>query len=115
LAESHARWFEVRGGAWTPDAATVAALRASIEESVSDLAKLQNAQLLPWEKYTFQFQGQEIQAERFVLVSALCQSTEQADLADSFVEVLDGGACYFKVRYSPRTRTFYGLAVNGVG
>jgi len=106
-------WFEIKGGTWAADAATVTVMSRDIESAVRSLAGQGFERFAPWAQYKFQYQGRGSNDGRFVLVNAFCNSLGINDVATSFIEVKGGGACYFKVRYDSRTHRFFDLAVNG--
>ena len=106
-------WFEVRGGAWSPSPDVTLHLQAEIESAVAGLAGSRFERFRPWQEYKFQFQGQENDSGRFVSISALCSVDESQDLTKRFLPVLDGGTCFFEVRYDPESRRFYDLVVHG--
>src|SRR5882672_837837 len=106
-------WYEVKGGTWVVDDATVTAMKQDIQSAVRALAGSRSERFPPWTDYTFQYQGQGSEASTYVLVNAFCNSWGLKDLTASFVMVKDGGECYFKVRYDPRTHKFLNLLVNG--
>jgi hypothetical protein len=106
-------WFEVKGGSWVVDDSAVTAMSQDIQSAVRTLAGGGFKLFSPWARYTFQYQGQGSEGAPYVLVNAFCSSHSGTDLTASFVEVFDGGACYFKVKYDPRTHKFFDLSVNG--
>ncbi len=108
-----ATWFQVRGGAWTPSPEVAAQIQAELKPAVAELAGDKFKRFQPWQSYKFQFQGQQINSDRFVFISALCTIDDSRDLTDDFVVVLDGGSCFFEVKYDPKSQRFYDLNVHG--
>src|SRR6267142_647803 len=106
-------WFEVKGGVWVVDDAAVTVMNQEIQSAVRTLAGRSFERFSPWTRYTFQYQGQGSEGARYVLVNAFCSSAADRDLTASFVEMFDGGACYFKLKFDPKTHKFFDLAVNG--
>ena len=106
-------WFPIAGGTWTPDQGAVAQLRAALQPYVVAQARGQRRKLQPWSSYSFQFQGRGNAGGKFIFISAFC-STPDAYAAKRFLQVLDGGTCYFELKYNPKTKAFYDLGFNGV-
>lgn len=106
-------WFPIAGGTWTPDQGAVAQLRAALQPYVVAQARDQRRKLQPWSSYTFQFQGRGNAGGKFIFINAFC-SAPDAYAAKRFLQVLDGGTCYFELKYNPKTKTFYDLGFNGV-
>ena len=88
-------------------------IRAKIEPAVAGLAGSQFERFRPWQEYKFQFQGQQNDSGQFVSISALCKVDESQDLTKRFLLVLDGGTCFFEVKYDPNSQLFYDLVVHG--
>jgi hypothetical protein len=113
FAADPARWTEVVGGAWHPDAVMVAQMDEALQAPVGKQAQ-QRGGLKPWPQYSFQYQGRTtLLGKRYVYVNAFCNH-ERVGLDRVWVEVLDGGACFFQAKYEPEKRIVYDLAVNGV-
>jgi hypothetical protein len=106
-------WFEVRGGAWSPRPDVSLRIRAELQPAIAKLAGSQFERFRPWQEYKFQFQGQESDSGKFVAISALCTVDESQDLTKQFLLVLDGGTCFFEVKYDPKSHRFYDLIVHG--
>jgi len=115
-AASHAQnpaWFQVRGGDWNPDPEVTSRLQTELEPAVAKLAGDKFERFRPWHEYKFQFQGQRKDSEQFVYISALCSIDDSRDLTEHFVVVLDGGTCFFEVKYDPESQRFYDLGIHG--
>jgi len=106
-------WHEVRGGAWRPSSSDVLRLQDEIEPAIAKLAGSKFGRFRPWQEYQFQFQGQQSDSGPFVSISALCSVNDSQDLTERFVVVLDGGTCFFEVKYDPKSQRFYDLLVHG--
>lgn len=113
LALSIASWIHVPGGTWQPTAHAVE-LRDGLEPFVVRAAAEQGKRLPAWSSYTFQYQGQTEQSRKTVFINAFC-SPAPSDVKTQFVLVLDGGACYFRVKYDPAKKEFFDLEFNGDG
>jgi hypothetical protein len=67
-----------------------------------------------WSTYTFQYQGRKSSLGKpYIFVDAFC-GTASVDVRTAWVEVLDGGTCYFSAKYDPKTNRVYDVQVNGV-
>jgi hypothetical protein len=106
-------WFPIAGGTWTPDHGVVAQLQATLQPYVVAQASDQRRKLQPWSSYSFQFQGRGNADGMLIVINAFC-STPDAYAAKRFLQVLDGGTCFFKLKYNPKTKTFYDIGFNGV-
>lgn len=111
------QWIEVRGGAWSPDARTLASIQGSIEGHARREAARQRRELEPWERYRFQYRGYVERGRALVRVRGLCQVLGEdalpADFLDSaFYDPLGGGSCYFQTVYDPGKARFSRLHIN---
>lgn len=107
------RWVEVEGGSWVPTAETIEKIKEQIEPFVRAQAKAEGRNLRKWRSYTFQYQGQEERGRQFVFVNALCANGIRWKLDKQMVLVLDGGTCFFNVKYDPKNGQFFELLING--
>lgn len=107
------RWTEVVGGAWHPDAKTLAVVDLALQVPVSDRA-LDRGGIRPWAEYSFQYQGRKtLMGKRYIYINAFCVHGV-AQLDRVWVAAMDGGSCFFNAKYDPEKRLVYDLAVNGV-
>lgn len=107
------QWVEVGGGAWHPDSQTLAKLETALIPAVT-VASKERGDLRKWSSYTFQYQGRNLLLGKpYVFVNAFC-GTEIVDIRTTWVEVFDGGTCYFSAKYNPNTQRVYDVRVNGV-
>ncbi|WP_171160078.1 hypothetical protein [Usitatibacter palustris] len=106
-------WISVPGGAWTPDPEAMAKLQSSIRPFVVEQAALTEHKLPAWSSYTFQYQGQLRGRTKIIFVNAFC-APPPANARKQLVVVLDGGPCYFTLKYDPGQRKFFDLQFNGV-
>ncbi len=105
-------WTAVPGGAWKPAEQTLEAIHSGLKPFVQKSAADQNKILAEWSKYTFQFQGQEKDGRKFVHINAYCIAPpEYAE--KRFVIVLDGGTCFFNVKFDPATHMYFELQFHG--
>jgi hypothetical protein len=105
-------------GTWEPSAADVAELEAALP------AFLQSAEN-PWLRedppieervptYMRQYLGIIEDGEEIIYANFFCTINEM-DWHNDFVFVLDGGDCFFQVKYNPASGEFFDLSVNGEG
>ena len=107
------QWVEVIGGAWHPDSAMLPNLEAALMPAVTVAAK-DRGSMRKWSAYTFQYQGRKSSLGKpYVFVNAFC-GTAGIDVRSTWVEILDGGTCYFSAKYDPKTNRVYDVQVNGV-
>jgi hypothetical protein len=111
-AERENRWIKIEGGSWDPSAKIVIRLKERIESVVGAQAKAEGRKLQEWTSYAFQYQGQERRGRRFVFVNAFCSSGER-QLSKQMVLVLDGGTCFFNLKYDAEENRFFELLING--
>jgi hypothetical protein len=107
------RWVKVEGGSWVPTNETIAKIKEHIEPFVRTQAKLDSRELREWRNYTFQYQGQEVRGRKFVFVNSFCVNDDRWQLNKQMVLVLDGGTCFFNVKYDPKKNQFFELFING--
>jgi hypothetical protein len=107
------RWIKVAGGKWDPSPRMLADLKAQIESYVKRHAEAQKRELKKWQDYTFQYQGQEEKGRKFIFINALCPSTDQPRLDKQIIVILDGGSCFFNLKYDPGQKVFFDLFING--
>jgi hypothetical protein len=108
-----ASWIPVQGGEWTPSTEMVRSIRSNLETFVVAESTARHISLpTRFTNYTFQYQGQESNGRKFVLINAFCQRPK-SNLQAHFYFVDDGGPCFFTAKYDPSTKEFYELAFNG--
>jgi hypothetical protein len=106
-------WVEVTGGEWHPDSAALISFDAALRPAVS-VASKNRGELRMWSGYTFQYQGRtSLLRGRYIFVNAFCEAT-RSDVHEKWVEVLDGGTCFFSAKYDPKTKRVYDVQVNGL-
>jgi len=107
------RWIKVAGGRWDPSSTILTDLKAQIESYVKSQAKAQGRELKRWQDYTFQYQGQEEKGRKYIFINALCASTDRHTLDKQIIVILDGGSCFFNLKYDPGQKVFFDLIING--
>jgi hypothetical protein len=110
-AHAQNTWVHVRG-AWEPPAGAVEAMKAGLQRHVSINRGVR--QLLPWHQYSFQYQGQVYGGRRYLLVNGLCRVDPNWSLQAQILLVMDGGPCYFHLKYDPTEGSFYELFISPV-
>ncbi len=102
-------------GAWTPDAEMIAALAPRLPAYLAqNQAKFNPAQPPIIERlaqYKFQYWGETPNGKRVIVVNAFCANFD--DWKTRRVMVLDGGDCFFNLKYDVDSGTFSDLQVNG--
>ncbi len=111
-ASSGPRWIEVEGGAWQLDANRLSEVQSALKAA---LPTADGGRLREWDAYTFQYQGKRaIFGGRYVFVNAFCGTErDYAQMRVRWVEVFDGGTCFFHVEYDLQTKQLRHLSVNG--
>ena len=106
-------WVQVEGGTWNPSSTILSELEATLKPVVT-AASQNRGRLAPWNEYTFQYQGRRtLLGRRFVYVNAFCVH-EDGDLRREWIDVDDGGACFFRAKFDPEKKLVYDVEVNGV-
>jgi hypothetical protein len=113
VAAGSPRWIEIGGGAWKPQAADLSNLERALRPAATAAAQ-SRGRMPPWQSYTFQYQGKRsLLGRRYIYVNAFCDDPKNHSLLE-WVEVLDGGACFFHGKYDPQSGEIFDLVVNGV-
>jgi len=107
-------WVKAKGGSWEPNVSVLTAMKAGIEGHVKDGAEKQKRQLFGWNEYMFQYLTVELNGKKYILVNAHCGKRDPRELED-FRLILDGGSCYFSLKYDPEKKRYYDLFINGMG
>ncbi|MCG3141393.1 MAG: hypothetical protein HDKAJFGB_02674 [Anaerolineae bacterium] len=102
-------------GAWTPDAAMIAELEtrlpAYLAQRQTEFSALKAPIAERLAQYKFQYWGEMQNDKRVIVVNAFCADFE--DWQTRRVFVLDGGDCFFQLKYDIASGTFFDLQVNG--
>ncbi|MFK3736603.1 hypothetical protein [Massilia sp. TN1-12] len=103
------RWFEVRGGAWqVPD--------AMLSEIAAEMRKEAGATVAPkLHTYIVQYQGMLTNGVRVIRVAGACETLgmDETRLSQAFLNVRDGGKCFFDATYDPDQRRFTAFHYHG--
>jgi len=115
LRHSHiiTHFFGLAPPFWTPVSEEIALLEGKLkpylESATAPAAKVIAARL---ESYKRQYVGYTDGGKRWIFVNAFCEWKESDAWHDRLVLVMDGGLCFFTVRYDvPRSR-FGNLLIN---
>jgi hypothetical protein len=102
-------------GDWAPAPTTIAALEARLEDYIAEHQSSFSADKPPMAErvrgYKRQYWGEIEEGRRVVFVNAMCRAPDV--WKQNKVLVLDGGDCFFQVKYDPERGIFYDLQVNG--
>lgn len=102
-------------GAWTPDAELIAALETRLPAYLAQNQNKFHASKPPiverLTQYKLQYWGESEHGKRVVRVNAFCAPLE--GWKTRRVLVMDGGDCFFNVKYGVDAGTFFDLSVNG--
>jgi hypothetical protein len=114
-AAAPSSWVEVGGGAWNPPVALLSEVEAALKTEIPPAAA-GRGRAPEWGTYTFQYQGKTtLVGVRYVRVNAFCDNrSNHHDLANEWVTVFDGGACFFSAKYDVANKQLYDVHVNGV-
>jgi len=105
-------WVFIPGGGWSITPIELSEIQNGLESYVKEQASIQHRHLPEWSNYTFQYQGQINDNKKLVFINAFCISPP-GYIQRQFVIVLDGGTCFFQVKYDPTTKKYYDLMFNG--
>jgi len=106
-------WVRVKGGTWEPEAQVLSELKVQLAPYAQGRAQAEGRKLRNWNEYTFQYQGLEEKGRKFVLVNALCHKDRGWNLEQQMILVLDGGSCFFRLKFDPQRRQYFDLTING--
>ncbi|HYM32435.1 MAG TPA: hypothetical protein VEU47_14115 [Candidatus Cybelea sp.] len=105
----------VAGDYWTPSAAEIADLERVLPGYLAEFDDAR-ARAIAGKLATYkrQYLGYVDHGEKFIWVNAFCDDfASQTDWTERLVVVLDGGTCFFNVRYSAARMRFERLMING--
>lgn len=113
IAGAEVKWFEVLGGSWSPQQSDMVAIEQDLGEYVMQQAAARHLRVKPWQMYTFQYQGQGNANSQEIYINAFCTDFGRKDFNREWLIALDGGTCFFRLKYTPATGTFDGIEFNG--
>ena len=101
---------------WTPSPEQIAMLETQLKSYLAGI-KLAKAKVIAARlgSYKRQYFGYTNGGKRWILVNGFCEGywKKQDIWRDRVVLVLDGGLCFFQVRYDPTRSQFEQLEING--
>jgi hypothetical protein len=104
--------YPAGNGYWTPSVRDVLEAEARLELFLKASKQPQIPEILKGiRSYKRQYRGLE-GGQKFLVVRFFCD-TPLPDLTEQELVILDGGSCFFNVRYSISTKTFSSLEING--
>jgi hypothetical protein len=106
-------WVEVNGGSWHLDSALLGQIEGKLEATVASSAKTQRQTLSAWPNYSIQYQGKLVDGHRVVEIRGACHVSPGRDLRSEFLDVVDGGPCYFALLYRIDSKRFSNVIFNG--
>ena len=113
IAFAENTWVRVKGGKWNPEPQVLTELKARLGPYTKGSAQKQGRKLKSWAEYTFQYQGREEKGTKYILVNALCHKDQHWNLEEQMILVLDGGTCFFNLKFDPQRLRYYDLIING--
>lgn len=102
----HAVWVEVKGGV-APVNFDIRLIEKKLWEFASTNYKGKFE-----EPNTYLFQYQAISKDD-VYIKAACDYRSDQSLSEVFLEIADGGSCYFSLKYNNKSKIFYDFYVHG--
>ena len=107
-------WVLVSGGAWEPSAQDMAMAKAKVPEIVYAFAdEYQRSLIADLPGYTIQYQGIEDHGEKLIYMNAACGVSEASSSPGEFIMVMDGGPCYFRLKFNPESGEAVEIVFNG--
>ena len=90
-------------------------MKKGIEAKVKQHAQAHGIKLKSWHSYVFQYQGQNINDNKYIFINALCdKGSIKRDLSNKIIHYFDGGSCYFNLKYDPVRKDYFDIVINGV-
>ena len=103
---------------WTPTEADIAALEAALPAFLETAENQWLTDDPPIDErepeYMRQYLGIVEEGEEIVYANFFCTINEM-DWSNEYVLVMDGGDCFFQIKYNPATNEFFDFSVNGQG
>ncbi len=106
-------WVLVEGRSWTPDIETIQELKTNYIQFIKNESIAQGNPIDDPSSYSFQYQGRTLKGHLYIFINAFCESPQDWPVEEEMYFVLDGGKCYFQLKYDKRQNKFYGLVING--
>ena len=101
---------------WTPTEENILALEDALGSYLQENPdRFRNLEIPVWERldeYNRQYIGLVLDGEQIIYANYFCTDLE-TDWKKDFVIVMDGGECFFQVKYNVKSAEFFDLQVNG--
>ncbi len=102
---------------WTPTAEQIAELHSKLPLYLQTIQSQDAREITRgFERYRYQYFGYTAEGVRWILINAFC-ADELGGYDDywrkQYLLVMDGGSCFFRVRYNTQSKIFRDLDVNG--
>ncbi len=105
--------YETIDGYWTPSRDDVLAFEQRLGHYLQQAApQTYPGPLRDLSTYRRQYVGILVEGQRVVFANFFCNA-DDTDWKREIVAVLDGGSCYFEVKYNVHMGTFYDLSIHG--
>lgn len=115
LAFDGGEWFEVAGGAWEPDVATMRMAKADLKTHMDGYFG-HTLTRSEWGAYSFQYQGtSDASGRRLIHMNAFRKQgldTKHWDFKHKWLRVDHGGSWFFQADFDPATRSIIDVVVN---
>ena len=100
-------------GYWTPAQDQVQALEEKLDSYLQQAApQTYPGPLRPLGEYNRQYMGLLVNGQRVIFTNFFCNPHDH-DWQHEFVLVMDGGSCYFELKYDVQTGALYDLSIHG--
>jgi hypothetical protein len=98
---------------WTPSEADVLTLEQRLRGFLTTSKDPRMPEIIKTlDKYKRQYRGVMLGDRKLIIVRFFCDAQTKDLMGQEFI-VLDGDTCFFNLRYSPKTRTFSHIRING--
>ncbi len=106
-------WVLVEGGSWTPDIEIIQKLKTNYIQFIKNESIALGYPIVDPSSYFYQYQGRAQKEHLYIFINAFCSSPKDYPVEKGMYFVLDGGKCYFQMKYDKRQKKFYDLVING--
>lgn len=101
-------------GYWTPDWDQVQALEDRLGPYLQHAApQTYPGPLRPLNEYSRQYMGLLVNGQRVIFANFFCNPLDHDNWQRDYVLVMDGGSCYFEIKYDVQTGALYDLSIHG--
>ena len=99
-------------GYWTPDPDDVRELERHLGAYLKEAGETSPGLISKWSDYKRQYAGIMVDGKRLVFANYFCDAFD-VEWQRDWVFVMDGGDCFFDVKYDAETGEFYELRIHG--